>query len=196
MFLICDISNKNCQQLYLRNVTVFWVDNLFKTHSGSRPVSSGTQRQTGGAWRVRAVASNRETMRGIWICQSQVPAFFSKHKLFIYEFIDFSLSSCIFFIHLLISVFKKSGKVIGPAVCCHFWEFLVAGVTFCSVCLSFYPEKSPQNGVEIHLKSSLFIIDHTTLSILDPLRYLSLYSNHDFEMRAYFLLIAAFHVVE
>ena len=60
------------------------------------PVSSGTQRQTCGAWRVRAVASNRETMRGIWICQSQVPAFFSKHKLFIYEFIDFSLSSCIF----------------------------------------------------------------------------------------------------
>ena len=96
MFLICDISNKNCQQLYLRNVTVFWVDNLFKTHSSSRPVSSGTQRQTGGAWRVRAVASNRETMRGIWICQSQVPAFFSKHKLFIYEFIDFRLSSCSF----------------------------------------------------------------------------------------------------
>ena len=72
----------------------------------------------------------------------------------------------------------------------------MAEISFLFCLLSFYPEKSTQNGLEIQWKSCVFIIDHTTLSIFGPLWYLSLYPNHDFEMRAYFLLIAAFHVVE
>ena len=67
------------------------------------------------------VASNKETMRwrlrtegGImWICPSQVAAFLLKHKLFSPEFTAWKLPVRLFlFIQLLISEFKKYGKVI------------------------------------------------------------------------------------
>ena len=140
MLLICDISNKNCQQLYLRNVSLFWGDNPFRT---------ACQPPTGSS----VVTSNRETMwRGIWICQSQVPAFFYEHKLSAVCSLGSDLSTFIY-PSLLISGFKKSGKVISSESRvifeCSLWPMSV----FCSACLSFYPEKSPQNGVEIHLKS-------------------------------------------
>ena len=102
----------------------------------------------------------------------------------------------IFIFHYLrtnLKIRKKCGKVISLL---SFLECSVARVSFCQFCLSLYPEKSSQNGLKTQFKTQLFIIDHTTLSILDPLQYLSLYSTHDFEMRAHFLLIAAFHVVE
>ena len=44
----------------------------------------------------------------------------------------------------------------------------VAEISFLSCLLSVYPEKSTQNGLEIQWKSCVFIIDHTTLSILGP----------------------------
>ena len=109
-----------------------------------------------------------KTMRGIWLCpSSHVYIFEVKIKTSIaVRWLMFKGRSHyvnikyfdIFIISQLIWKFKKCGKVISLL---SFSECSYGPRHFLPHKLVFYPEKSTQNGLKIHFKTRLLLIDHS-----------------------------------